>query len=171
MLHLPDPLHAVDLLPANPPPREFILEPILAQKSLALLYGPRGLGKTFVALGIAWAAASGESFLGWRASRPHRVLYIDGEMAAVDMQQRLRLLGSAPPTLDFMILDLQRGVPPDLGYIEGLAKLIRSWGDPELVVFDNLSSLAGFKTGDADCWNELQRFLLIQRKRGRAVLL
>ena len=58
------------------------------------LYGPRGLGKTFVALGIAWAAASGASFLNWTASRPRRVLYIDGEMAAVDIRERLRLLGA-----------------------------------------------------------------------------
>src|SRR5437879_953830 len=128
-----------ELMSADLPERQLILDPILTTKSLALLYGPRGLGKTFVALGIAWAAASGGSFLGWRASRPHRVLYVDGEMAAVDMQQRLRLLGSAPPTLDFMILDLQRGVPPDLGYIEGQAKLLRSWADPELGAVGHLS--------------------------------
>jgi hypothetical protein len=36
------------------------------------------------------------------------------------------------------------------------------------VVLDNLSSLAGVKTGHSDCWNELQRFLLIQRRHGRA---
>ena len=48
---------------------------------------------------------------------------------------------------------------------------MRRWGDPELIVFDNLASLAGFKTGDVDCWNELQRFLLAQRQRNRAVLL
>jgi RecA-family ATPase len=112
---LPAPMPATELIAADLPRRQPILDPILTTKSLALLYGPRGLGKTFVALGIAWAAAAGESFLGWKASRPHRVLYIDGEMAAIDMQQRLRLLGSAPPSLDFMILDLQRGAPPDLG--------------------------------------------------------
>jgi RecA-family ATPase len=46
------------------PERITFLDPILSSKSLALLYGPRGLGKTFVALGIAWAAAAGASFLG-----------------------------------------------------------------------------------------------------------
>ena len=45
------------------------------------------------------------------------------------------------------------------------------WDDPELVMLDNLSSLAGFKTGDPDCWNELQRFLMMQRRSGRAMLL
>ena len=116
---LPPLMPATELIVANLPQRQPILDPILTNKSLALLYGPRGLGKTFVALGIAWAAAAGESFLGWKASRPHRVLYIDGEMAAVDMQQRLKLLGSAPPTLEFMILDLQRGAPAGSRLLRG----------------------------------------------------
>jgi hypothetical protein len=168
---MPPQLTAEQLITETFPRRETILDPILASKSLALLYGPRGLGKTFVALGIAWAAASGASFLNWHASRPHRVLYIDGEMAAADLQARLKLLGSAPPTLKFMMADLGRYSLPDLGYYEGQRRLLDVWDDPELVVLDNLSSLAGFKTGDPDCWNELQRFLLLQRRRGRAMLL
>ena len=90
---LPPRMPATELIAADLPERQIVLDPILATKSLALLYGPRGVGKTFVALGIAWAVASGGSFLGWRANRPHRVLYVDGEMAAVDMQQRLKLHG------------------------------------------------------------------------------
>src|SRR5258708_37291074 len=92
---------APELIAANLQGRELILDPILASDSLALLYGPRGLGKTFVALGIAWAVAGGGSFLGWRAERPRRVLYVDGEVAAVDMQERLRLFRPAPPPLQF----------------------------------------------------------------------
>lgn len=163
-------LPATELIAARLPAREAILEPILATKSLALLYGPRGLGKTFVALAIAWAAASGTSFLGWRAHRPHRVLYVDGEMAAVDMQQRLRRLGPAPPSLDFMLADLQAGMP-DLGDSEGQLRLMEGWGHPELVVLDNLASLVGQKSGDPDGWTGLQRFLALQRRFGRAVLL
>ena len=162
---------APELIQAALPERTAILDPILSTKSLALLYGPRGLGKTFVALAIAWAAASGASFLGWRARRPHRVLYIDGEMAAVDMQKRLRLLGPAPPTLDFILADMQTTAPPDLGDSEGQLRLMESWGHPELVVLDNLSSLVGFKRGDPDAWRGLQRFLMLQRRFGRAVLL
>src|SRR5260370_35284979 len=116
---MPPQLTAEQLMVADFPERETILDPILASKSLALLYGPRGLGKTFVALGIAWAAASGGRFLNWHAGTPHRLLYGDGEMAAVDLQARLKLLGSAPPTLKFMVADLGRHSLPDLGYFEG----------------------------------------------------
>src|SRR5258708_35713401 len=113
---LPTRLPAPELIVADLPERQMILDPILTTKSLALLYGPRGQGKTFLALGIAWAAAAGGSVLGGRASRAHRVLYIDGEMAAIDLKQRLRLLGSAPPTLGFLLADMQQGVQTALGY-------------------------------------------------------
>ena len=137
---------ATEPMVAALPERQPLLAPILASNSLALLYGPRGLGKTFVALGIAWAAAAGGSFLGWQASRPHKVLYIDGEMAAVDIRDRLRLLGSAPPTLDFLIADLGNQSLPDLGYYEGQGRLQRPWGNPDLVVLDNLSNSASPKS-------------------------
>ena len=165
------PMPATELMVADLPERQPILDPILSTKSLALLYGPRGLGKTFVALGIGWAAASGGSFLGWRAPRPHRVLYIDGEMAAVDMKARLRLLGSAPPTLDFVLADLNPNGLPDLGRWDGQRVLWEHWGAaPELLVLDNLASLVGFRRNDPDCWSEVQRWLMALRRLGVAVL-
>jgi hypothetical protein len=168
---MPRRIAAPDLAAAELPERASILDPILSEKSLALLYGPRGLGKTFLALGIAWAAASGGSFLGGRAPRPHRVVYVDGEMAAVDMKRRLALFGDPPPSLDFMLADLHPGALPDLARFDGQDSLMKAWGQPELVVIDNLSSLAGFQGGDPDSWNSLQRFLILQRRLGRAILL
>jgi hypothetical protein len=164
-------LTAPELLAASVRPRSTILDPILTSRTLALLYGPRGLGKTFVALGLARAAAAGESFLGWHATRPHRVIYVDGEMAADEMQQRLALYGPAPPTLEFVLADLDEGPLLDLAYVDGQRRLMRDWGHPELVVLDNLASLAGLRTGDTDRWHALQRFLLLQRQLGRAVLM
>src|SRR5471032_881338 len=114
-------ISAAELLAAELPARRIILEsgrdPILTSKSLVLLYGPRGVGKTFVALGIAWAAATGGRFLGWQAPKPRRVVYIDGEMAAADLRDRLRLFGAPPEigpgtmpdTLTFLLGDLHPG--------------------------------------------------------------
>ena len=163
-------LSAPDLLATELPEREVILDPILARKSLVLLYGPRGLGKTFVALGIAWAAASGGSFLKWRASRPWRVLYLDGEMAAIDMKRRLAMLGDAPASLDFILADLHADCLPDLGDQRGQEALVRSWDRPDLIVLDNLASLVGFRTGSHDRWLPMQRFMMILRRAGASVL-
>jgi hypothetical protein len=123
---VPPRLRAADLLAATLPEREPILDPILASKSLALLYGPRGMGKTFVAMGIAWAAASGGSFLNWHAHRPRRVVYIDGKMPAVDMKARLAMFGPAPDTLEFMLSDMQRAFAPDIGTPRGQVRLMDS---------------------------------------------
>jgi hypothetical protein len=77
----------------------------------------------------------------------------------------------APPTLDLMLVDLQTGTQPDLATPDGLLQLMEAWGRPELVVLDNLASLVGFKSGNPDAWNNMQRFLVLQRQLGRAMLL
>jgi hypothetical protein len=163
---------ARDLMAADLPQRQFLLDPLMTTKTLTLLYGPRGLGKTFVAMGIAWAVASGGSFLGWRAAKPRRVVYLDGEMAAAEMRDRLGLFGPVPDRLEFMLADLGTGSAiPDLGTVDGqtiLMTLLGSW--PDLLVIDNLASLAGFRTKDPDPWRQVQRFLLIMRRVRTAVL-
>ncbi len=170
---MPELVSATKLMSAALPERKVILDPILAQKSLMMLYGPRGLGKTHLALGIAWAVASGDSFLKWTASRPHRVVYVDGEMAAVDLQARLRQFGSAPPSLDFLIADLNtKSGMADLATAAGQAALLRAWGHrPELVVLDNLSSLMGVRRNNPDRWGEVQHWLMMLRRHGIAVLM
>jgi len=50
---------------ANPlPPRGLLVAPWLAEGSLTLIHGPRGVGKTRLALAIAHAVASGTPLLG-----------------------------------------------------------------------------------------------------------
>jgi putative DNA primase/helicase len=160
------------------PQRPMVLDPILSSQSLALLYGPRGIGKTFMALGIAWAAASGGSFLGWQAPRPRQVVYIDGETAAIEMRERLRLFGGTtetiPDTLTFLLGDLHKqdlGLP-DLGSVEGQLAIGEQWGAwPDLLVLDNLSSLIAPQHNGDDCWSAIQSFLLYMRRHGTAVLI
>ncbi len=41
------------------PPREMLLSPILPTQGLVMLYAPRGIGKTHVALWMAYTIASG----------------------------------------------------------------------------------------------------------------
>jgi putative DNA primase/helicase len=171
---LPQAVSAEELVTLALPARELLLEPIIPARGLAMLYGPRGLGKTHVALGIACAAASGARFLKWSAATPRRVLYVDGEMPAADMQARLRAIGLAPPTLSFLLADMQDLGMPDLGTPEGQDVLERAWGEtpPELLVIDNLSSLVNSaRDNDADGWSIMQAWLLRLRRKGISVLL
>ncbi len=171
--NIPRLILARDLMVADLPPRQMLLAPLMTTKTLALLYGPRGLGKTFVAMGIAWAVASGGSFLGWSAAQPARVVYLDGEMAAEEMRDRLGLFGPVPDRLEFMLADLDVGATiPDLGSPNGQATLLGMLGGlPDLLVIDNLASLAGIRTKDPDPWRQIQRLVLMLRRVQTAVLI
>jgi len=131
-------LTAADLLAKKLPPRTDVLAPLLASDTAALVYGPSGIGKSFFALGVAWAVASGAAFLGWQAPRPRRVLYVDGELGAASLRERLALFGPPPQRLTVSPHDLAAGPLLDLSEEDGIVRLMAAWDDPELVVLDAL---------------------------------
>jgi hypothetical protein len=60
---------------------------------------------------------------------------------------------------------------PDLGTIEGQDQLEPHLGDAELIVVDNLSTLARTgKENEAEGWGIIQSWALRQRRKGRSVL-
>jgi hypothetical protein len=65
-------LNGEELLTTQFPPRNMMLSPWLPDKGLAMVYAERGIGKTWIALSIAHAVASGGEFLCWRAPRPRK---------------------------------------------------------------------------------------------------
>lgn len=168
----------MDFVTRDIPARERMLAPWLLTQSLNMLYAWRGVGKTHVALGIAYATASGGSFLKWQAVRPRRVLYLDGEMPAASMQERLRGLVAGndnefdPDYFRLVTPDLQTGCMPDLATADGQDAIDGVLGDTELIVIDNLSSLArsGGRENDAESWLPIQPWALRQRQMGRSVL-
>ena len=80
---------AAEFLKLELPPRQKIIDPWLPEKGLVMAYSPRGVGKTLLGMTSAYAMASGSDFLGFKTARPRKVLYIDGEMPAESMQERL----------------------------------------------------------------------------------
>ena len=80
------------------PPRQCHLAPWLPMQGLAMIHAPRGVGKTHVALGTAWAVAAGTGFLRWKVPEDvgaRRVLLLDGEMPGVVLQERLKRVVAA----------------------------------------------------------------------------
>jgi AAA domain len=91
-------LTIVELFQLDVKPREMFLHPFLPVQGLSMLYSQRGVGKTYIGLGIAVAVASGESFLCGVAPQARRVLYVDGEMPVATLRERLASIvsGSNP---------------------------------------------------------------------------
>lgn len=166
------------LLATEFPAREMVLSPLLPAKGLAMVYGPRGIGKTHLSLGIAYAVATGGAFLRWRAPRPRRVLLIDGEMPGVVLQQRLAAIVKAepkePPSADFLRLlamDMQDGINLDLSEDGSHSELDAVIDGAELLIVDNISTLAsGGRENEAESWLPIQKWALRQRRAGRSVL-
>lgn len=161
------------------PPRELILSPWLPKAGLCMIHAFRGIGKTHVSLGIAYAVAKGGKFLGWEAPKARNVLYIDGEMPAAVLQERLAkivvMMGDDHLTGQLTIItpDLQKFGMPDLATKDG-QDLLNQYitDDTDLIVIDNLSCLApSIKENDATDWAIIQTWVLGLRARGKSVLL
>ena len=154
--------------------RGMVLDPIIPEKGLVMLYAARGTGKTHVALGIAYAVASGGSFLKWRAPKPRRVLLVDGEMPAAALRQRLQGLaaagGEAPELLEVLAGDLADGGIGNLAAPEVQAEVEALLGGVDLLILDNLASLTAVHRDDAVSWTPVQEWLLRLRRRGVSVL-
>jgi hypothetical protein len=168
-----------ELLQREFPPMEPLLSPWLCKQHLSMVYAWRGVGKTHFALGVAYAVAGGGMFLKWKADKPRRVVYIDGEMAGAAIKARLAAIVAStddahePPEGFFKIItpDAQNLPLPDLASPEGQAALAPHIADADLIVVDNLSSLmrAGAEN-EGESWVPVADWALSMRKLGKAVL-
>ena len=176
-LAVPKPIGFNDFLELDVPPREMLLNPILPERSLSMLYAPRGVGKTLLSLSIGLAVAGGMPLLRWSAPRQKRVLYVDGEMPLISLQERLRAIstgfGAVIPNDGFRILaadHTEHGL--SIGSDEGQRAIDPLLGGVDLVIFDNLSTLCMNGSESAsDAWVPMQNWLLKLRRQGIAVLL
>jgi putative DNA primase/helicase len=171
-------LTAAEFLSLDLPPRELILAPWLPRQGLAMIHSAHGIGKTHLALSIAYAVATRTALLGWSAPTPRRVLYIDGEMPATAMQRMLAAIvaGSsrelpAPDYLRFLSADVIEGGLPDLATEAGQAEIDAAIGGAELIIVDNISTLVrSGKENEAESWLPVQGWALGHRRAGRSIL-
>jgi putative DNA primase/helicase len=171
------------LLRLDIPPRELVVDPILPERGLAMLYAARGIGKTFVSLTLAHAIATGGRALRWHAPRPRRVCVVDGEMPLVALQERLAAIIAGgdgvmpdPNYLTLLAADAQEKGLPDLSTDAGwdlIEPVIAPAIAPaEVIVLDNLSTLArSGNENEAESWGVMQQRLLRLRRGGKTVLL
>lgn len=156
-------------------PRRSLVGPWLREGGSALIYAATGVGKTYFALGAAHAVATGQDFLGWKCPTQGHVIYVDGELEADDMQERLGAFESIfEPTNNLGILSYETagdGPFPDVGTVEGQAvinAMIRP--DTKLIVLDSISTLNSGIENEAASWDMAQKWTRELRKRGVACL-
>jgi KaiC/GvpD/RAD55 family RecA-like ATPase len=173
------PLTAAEFLRLELPPRQKIVAPWLPEKGLAMIYSPRGVGKTLLGMTSAYAIAAGADFLGFKTGKARKVVYIDGEMPAEAMQERLAAIvqgfAAQPPADDyFRILsaDLTEFGLPDLATPEGQKLIDAHIGDANVIFVDNISTLVrSGKENEAEGWLPVQNWVLRHRRAGQAVVL
>jgi RecA-family ATPase len=155
-----------------------LLSPILPERSLAMLYAPRGVGKACLGLSIGLSVASGSPLLRWFAPRQRNVIFVDGEMPLVSLQERLKAIsvgfGRDIPNDRFGILaanSAEGGINLSTEE-EGQHSLKPLLEDIDLLILDNLSTLCTSSSESAsDAWVPMQNWLLKLRRQRVSVLL
>lgn len=161
------------------PERKTLLTPFLEEQAHAMIYAQPGVGKTHLAMSIAWAVARGGDVFGdgkWIAREPRRVHYLDGEMSAKNLQERFSQIGDADITWAENLRILSASMQP-----EGMASISTREGQEfidsllipgDLVIIDNLATLASYgKSNEMESWEPMQTWLLGLRRRNITALL
>jgi putative DNA primase/helicase len=171
------PLSLQEFLTVDIPEREYLLRPPVPSQGIVMIYGARGIAKTFFTAACGLAIAAGDTALCWSAPRPARVLYVDGEMPAKMMQERISslLVGMDreidPQNFQLITPDLS-GMLPNLATIEGQAVINNMLDSFDVLILDNLSALVNTgKESGSDEWHPVQGWLLELRRQGKTTIL
>jgi hypothetical protein len=154
--------------------------PWLSEGGIVMVYGPRGVGKTFFTLGLATALTAGVDFLQWSVTAPVGVLYVDGEMPLDDLRKRATLLMGNHPKAPFHFLSgemVYHKLERDLVLTgepmrDGVMTFLTAHPDIRLVILDNVSCLfPGINEDKKQDWEPISAWLIRLRHRGLASVL
>ena len=125
---------------------KFAVEPFLLQKQANLFYGNGGLGKSWVSLYFAVLMAGGVTHEGF-TPEPGRVLYLDYESDAQDMNARFKALcsglGIKPPRFEYR--RMTQSIPGDS---ERILEIVDE-RDIKLIIVDSAAPGSGGKPEEA----------------------
>jgi len=167
---------AMDLFPVS-----YVVEPVFPEQGIIMLHSWRGAGKTNFALEGAYCVALGEpKFFHWPIPDARPIVYVDGEMDAPSLQDRLREIAAGhkakglPPENQFRLItpDLQHGRYPNISTRDGQRRIEDFLTERrELLVLDNLSSLSpSDEESEIEVWVMVQTWLLSLRRAGYTTL-
>lgn len=165
---------AHELITRELPSREVLLRqgntPVFFEASLNQIFATRGLGKTNLALGLAGCLSTGKDFLQFVPSKTANVLYIDGEMPLVQLQERIRVFVGDVPSFRYVNAeDLPGCRIPSLSVKDGKGQqaIIQAveTHETQVLILDSLATLFRFETNDEKSWIELEDFFKLLRQK------
>lgn len=138
---MPEPMDLHQIVIDGIPPIPWILDGWLAEKTVNILAGRTGDGKTTLAVGMARALALGEPFLHMRPARLYRVLYIDEEQTEFTLARQMLLFGDPPPKDKLAVYQGQYfsfTTPEGLASLEAVIRKHR----PEIIFTDSFTTMS-----------------------------
>ena len=148
---------------------DWLAEPIIAAKRSTAIFAPGGTGKSLLALYIAAGLATGTKLFG-RPVNPINVLYLDYEMTADDLAERLTTMGYDEADLARLHYALLPSLP-GLDEPEGGKAVVRlaEMVGADLVVIDTFGRAVHGDENEADTVRSWYRWTGIHLKHaGRA---
>jgi AAA domain/Homeodomain-like domain len=162
------------------PERKQYLCPFATDSSIGVGVGHRGIGKTFVALGMLDAMSRGSSFGPWKCKQSVPLLLLDGEMPPQDIIERSSGMGINDQRANpFYIYSdawatqngLKRANLTDATWRDEIKQLLKS-RDIKFWVIDNLASLTpGIDENSKQDWDPINQWLIDLRFSGIATLM
>lgn len=159
-----------------------LLGKLVRGKSIGMVAGPRGGGKSWVVLLMSYSVAGGKILEPWGQGGGVPVVYLDGEMRASGLQERLQLLhahnkkeesiAEVESNLHIISRDCIGSTIGSIDTEEGQAAIDQLIpADVELIVIDNLSAWTSGGREDSSSWASIKTWLITKRVQGIAVLL
>lgn len=128
----------------------YAVEPILMDRTLTVLAGDGGSGKSYFSLALAMTIISGNELVsGLKPGRMGPVLYLDWEDSASEISYRYHALKRGLGLETGSGLYYQRMTAPIHLVKHDLARIVRRY-EPELIIVDSLSMAAGAEPERAD---------------------
>ena len=167
------------LLQLQLPARRY-LYPFLPEGGSAMMYGPRGVGKTFFTTTLAASLCTGTPFFRWNAPPPTGVLYVDGEMDLDELRSRMTALLLKPPeaplqflTSHYVYHTLDRDlVLTDPDVRQEITDILDTNPTLRVLILDNISCLfSGIDEDRKTAWEPVASWLIRLRHRGVTILL
>jgi hypothetical protein len=166
------------LLEVELPERAKVVGEWLREGDYGLVFGHRGLGKSWMGLGLAVAIATRGSFGPFESHVAWPVLYVDGEMVLSVIRERIIALHRSCPenlhVLSHEMLFHQEQATLNLARFDHQEAVLELCLQKQIrvLILDNLSCLmSGLKENDADSWESVKLWFLRLRRHRIAVVL